>query len=258
MKEILEDFSLPFEVTAFAALTLGLVNLGSGNTDIFEILFAILVAANSSNKDLLDSPYLILYALGISFLVFGIQQDADMMLLMIQVDEFSADLQLYFKTLMTACAYAGSGNVLKVQEMMHLVAKPKDQINNKIQSIAVVSIALIAMGEEVGSEMLYRSFDHFLQYGDISVKRAISLSMALLNLSNPRITVTDILSKLAYETNKEVATNAIFCLGLISCGTNNSRLATMFRQFAGYYSGDQTILQVVRMAQGLLHMGKVR
>jgi len=113
------------------------------------------------------------------------------------------------------------------------------------------------MGEEVGSEMLWRSFDHFLQFGDVSVKRTISLSMALLNISNPKVIVSDLLSKLAYETNKEVATNAIFSIGLISCGTNNSRIGTNLRQLAGYYSDDQSILQVVRLAQGLLHMGKV-
>lgn len=105
--------------------------------------------------------------------------------------------------------------------------------------------------------MILRSFDHFLQYGDVSVKRAISLSMALLNLSNPKIPVSDLLTKLAYETNKEVATNAIFGIGLIASGTNNSRVGTNLRQIAGYYSDDQSILQIVRLAQGMLHMGKV-
>lgn len=114
------------------------------------------------------------------------------------------------------------------------------------------------MGEEVGTDMLFRSFDHFLQFGDVSVKRAVSLAIAVLNLSNPKITVSDILTKLAYESNKEVATNAIFGIGLISAGTNNSRMATQLRQIAGYYADDQAILQIVRMSQGLLHMGKVK
>ena len=112
---------------------------------------------------------------------------------------------------------------------------------------------MIALGEEVGSEMILRSFDHFLQYGDVSVKRAISLSMDLLNLSNPKVLVADLLTKLAYESNKEVATNAIMSIGLIACGTNNSRMATNLRQIAGYYADDQSILQVVRLAQGMLH-----
>jgi len=219
-------------------------------------MIGILIARNEEKKDLIESPYFILYSLGMCMICFGTQKDSEIMLDMTQLSEFSEDMKLYLKTLMTACAYAGSGNVLKVQEMMLLVAKPKEQIHNKNQSLAVLSISLIAMGEEVGSEMLFRSFDHFIQYGDVSVKRAISLSMALLSLSNPKITVSDILTKLSYESNKEVATNAIFSIGLISCGTNNARMATNLRQIAAYYSEDQTILQVVRIAQGMLHMGK--
>jgi len=105
--------------------------------------------------------------------------------------------------------------------------------------------------------MVFRSYDHFLQYGDISVKRAISLGIALLSLSNPKIGVCDLLTKLAYESNKEVATNALFSLGLVAAGTNNSRISTNMRQLAAYYSEDPNLLQIVRFSQGLIHMGKV-
>ena len=50
--------------------------------------------------------------------------------------------------------------------------------------------------------------------------------------------------------------DSIFALGLVSAGTNNSRLAGVMRQLAAYYSEDPNPLFVVRMAQGLLHMGK--
>ncbi len=105
--------------------------------------------------------------------------------------------------------------------------------------------------------MLFRSINRFLQFGDATVRRAISLSMALLHLSNPNIEVTDILTRLSYESNQEVATNAIFSIGLISSGTNNASVAKLLRQLAGYYSNDQTVLQVVRLAQGMLYNGKV-
>jgi len=39
-------------------------------------------------------------------------------------------------------------------------------------------------------------------------------------------------------------------------GTNNSRLALMLRQLASYYARDSTLLSVVRLAQGLVHLGK--
>jgi 26S proteasome regulatory subunit N1 len=104
--------------------------------------------------------------------------------------------------------------------------------------------------------MILRSFDHFLQYGEVSVKRAVSLATALLNVSNPKVTVVDLLTKLCYDSNKEVAINALFSLGLVAAGTNNSRIATTLRQLAAYYCEDTNIMMIIRIAQGLLHMGK--
>ena len=50
--------------------------------------------------------------------------------------------------------------------------------------------------------------------------------------------------------------NTILGMGLTGAGTNNARVATTLRQLAQYYAKDQTMLFAVRLAQGLLHMGK--
>ena len=50
--------------------------------------------------------------------------------------------------------------------------------------------------------------------------------------------------------------SAIFALGLIGAGTNNSRLAGNLRYLASYYATIPDQLFVVRIAQGLVHMGK--
>ena len=50
--------------------------------------------------------------------------------------------------------------------------------------------------------------------------------------------------------------NAIFSLGLVSAGSNNSRLAGQLRQLAAYHSEETNPLLIVRIAQGLMHMGK--
>ena len=46
----------------------------------------------------------------------------------------------------------------------------------------------------------------------------------------------DILYKLAYDTDTEIAFRAIICLGLVGAGTNNSRLADILRKLASYYN----------------------
>jgi len=96
-------------------------------------MIGILLARNEEKKDLIETPYLILYTLGMGLIVFGMQKDSEMMLEMTQLSEFSNETKQYFNILITACAYAGSGNVLKVQEMMLLIAKSKNEIHNKVQ-----------------------------------------------------------------------------------------------------------------------------
>ena len=44
--------------------------------------------------------------------------------------------------------------------------------------------------------------------------------------------------------------------GIIGAGTNNARLAGMLRGLSSYYYKEPTLLFLVRMAQGLVHMGK--
>lgn len=48
----------------------------------------------------------------------------------------------------------------------------------------------------------------------------------------------DLLNKLAYDTDVNVSMSAIFALGLIGAGTNNSRLAGNLRYIAAYYANN--------------------
>merc|ERR1719335_1029076 len=112
------------------------------------------------------------------------------------------------------------------------------------------------MGEDIGAEMAVRTLDHILQYGDLVLRRAVPLALALLHISNPKVTVIDTLSKLSHDSDSDVALGAIFSMGIIGAGTNNARLAGLMRQLAAYYAKDASSLFMVRIAQGLLYMGK--
>jgi len=124
------------------------------------------------------------------------------------------------------------------------------------QSVDVLGIALISLGEEVGAEMSVRSLDHIMQFQEVTLKRVVPLSLAVLNLSNPKVTVIDTLSKLSHDADQDVALNAIFSMGLVGAGTNNARLAGLLRALAQYYAKDADTLFIVRIAQGMLYMGK--
>jgi 26S proteasome regulatory subunit N1 len=256
--EVFQDFSYGFEVSAFISLALGLIFIGSSNESVFEEIFTILISRNEESKGkIFESPFFVIFVLGMGLICLGKQKDNETIIdTLVTMETFSKEMKDYLKTMLTSFSYAGSGNVARVQELMQIIAKSTDEINPKVQSLAVIGCSLIALGEDVGTEMLSRSFNHFLQFGDVNIKRSVSLAMALLNLSNPKVTVIDSLTKFCYDTDKSVAMNAIFSMGLVSSGSNHSRVAGLLRSLASYYNEETNPLFMVRVAQGLLHMGK--
>lgn len=252
-----KDFSYGFELSAFVCLAFGLIYLGSAKDDIFDELFTILLTRNDGNTKLMESPFFVIYALGMGLLCLGKQKDIDLMIeTLFSMQQFSSEMRYFLKVIMLSFAYANSGNVSKVQELMHLIAEPSESVDAKVRCIAVFGCSLIALGESVGSEMLIRSFNHFLQFGGLPSKKSVPLAMAILNLSDPKVTIVDSIMKFCYDTDKAVAINAIFGLGLVGAGTNHSRVAGALRGLAGFYADESDILLVIRIAQGMLHMGK--
>ena len=96
------------------------------------------------------------------------------------------------------------------------------------------------------------------RYGAAPARLAVPLSYALTYLSHPEPAILDVLNKYSHDGDGAVALNAIAALGLVGAGTNNARLATMLRQLAAYHAKNPSHLFLVRIAQGLVHMGKVR
>lgn len=88
------------------------------------------------------------------------------------------------------------------------------------------------------------------------IRRAVPLALALSSVSNPQLNVLETLSKFSHDADSDTAHNAIFAMGLVGAGTNNARLVAMLRQLASYHHKDQVSLMLVRMAQGMTHMGK--
>merc|ERR1711957_173511 len=162
----------------------------------------------------------------------------------------------YAKLTVEGLAYANSGDVLQQQKFLHCCSEHLEEEEAVHQAVAVLGIGLVSIGEEVGSEMSVRALDHLLAYGDLPLRRAVPIALAILHLSNPKVTVIDTLSKLSHDNDQDVSLGAIFSMGLLGAGTNNARLGGLLRQLAAYYAKDSSVLFMVRIAQGLLHMGK--
>ncbi|KAL8579194.1 26S proteasome non-ATPase regulatory subunit 2 [Nucella lapillus] len=276
---VLGDSKSNMEVIGMASLACGMIAVGSCNGEVTSTVLQTMM--ERSEADLKDT-YSRYMALGLALCYLGKQEAVEATLVALEV--VAEPLKSMATILVDICAYAGTGNVLKLQHLLHICSEhddSKDQDNNEKkedknkkkddkkdkeepagpdlslqQGIAVLGIGLIAMGEEIGSEMCYRSFGHLLRYGEVQIRRAVPLALALISVSNPKLQILDTLSKFSHDSDFEVSHNAIMAMGIVGAGTNNARLAAMLRQLAVYHAKDPNNLFMVRLAQGLTHLGK--
>ena len=255
---IVEDTSLDMQLSAMAALSLGMIFVGSSNHQVSESIFMTLM--DEERQKQLKDKWTRFMALGLALLYFGRQEEVEVILETLKAIEHP--MAKPTSVLAEVCAWAGTGTVLKLQELLHICNDhiEGDSDENKgdelLQSYAVLGLALISMGEEVGQEMVLRQFGHLMHYGEPNIRKAVPLALGLISPSNPQMKVYDTLSRYSHDNDNDVAVNAIFAMGLLGAGTNNARLAQLLRQLASYYHRDQNSLFMVRIAQGLLHMGK--
>ncbi|KAK0398473.1 hypothetical protein QR680_002605 [Steinernema hermaphroditum] len=294
------------EVKGLAGLSLGFVLVGTADDATAMEMLQFLMEKNAAE---LADPNMRFVALGIALIFLGTQEKSDVFVESLR--SLPEPFGSMVSTLVDVCAYAGTGNVLKIQKLLHLCSEhyeakeepKKSELRKKApmsferfpsgsrlpgssggasgsqsssarrstpqpqpapqkedlssqQAVAVLGIGLISMGEEIGSQMSLRTFGHLMRYGEPVIRRAVPLALSLISVSNPQLNILETLSKYSHDSDAETAHNAILALGLVGAGTNNARLVSMLRQLATYHHKDQISLMLVRIAQGLTHLGK--
>jgi 26S proteasome regulatory subunit N1 len=235
-----------------------LIFVGSSNSDVTQAILDTFF--DDDRKHQLKDKWTRFMALGLGLLFFGEQEQVDVILETLKAIDHPMSKPT--AVLAEICAWAGTGTVLKLQELLHICNDhiEEDSDDKKgdelLQAYAVIGLALVAMGEDVGQEMVLRQFGHLMHYGESNIRKAVPLAMALTSPSNPQMKIYDTLSRYSHDNDNDVAINAIFSMGLVGAGTNNARLAQLLRQLASYYHREPESLFMVRIAQGLLHMGK--
>ncbi|KAG6853411.1 hypothetical protein C0991_004642 [Blastosporella zonata] len=272
------DDGVSMEIASLAALALGFIFAGSENGEVTGTILQTLMEKAEREDKSLDEKWARFMALGLGLLYLaGLQDASDATIETLKAIEHP--ISKTAQIMVEACSFAGSGNVLKVQAMLHHCDEhidvfsgdkkeenkddkkddkeaPKEKRDDAFQSFAVLAVALIAMGEDIGAEMSLRQFNHLMHYGEPNIRKSVPLAIGLVSTSNPQLPILDTLSKYSHDNDLAVALNAIFAMGLVGAGTNNARLAQMLRQLAGYYYKEPDCLFMVRIAQGLVHMGK--
>ncbi|KAH9614732.1 hypothetical protein KSS87_001756 [Heliosperma pusillum] len=245
---ILKNTNAPLDVIAFTSISLGLVFVGSCNEKVEQ---AIIDALTDRAESDLDEPLARILPLGLGLLYLGKQESVEET---VEVSTtFNEKIRKHCDMTLLSCAYAGTGNVLKVQTLLGECAHHYDE-DETFQGPAVLGIAMVAMAEKHGLDMAIRSLEHLLQYGEQNIRRAVPLALGLLSLTviyklrhkfhyaqtrnglcMSRVNVIDTLNRLSRGSDSQVSMAAIISLGLIGAGTNNADLATMLRSLSSYY-----------------------
>jgi len=156
---LVSDDSASMEIASLAALALGFVFVGSCHGEITGTILQTLMDRDEAH---LGEKWARFMALGLALLYLGRQDASDVTLETLKTIPHALAKQA--QILVEVCAFAGSGNVLKVQSMLHHCSDHVDasKEDDTFQAFAVLGIALIAMGEDVGSEMSLRQFNHLV------------------------------------------------------------------------------------------------
>merc|ERR1712228_284938 len=206
------------EISSLSALALGYTYVGTCNAEICNIILADLMERDPST---LNNPLFLMNVLGLGLLFLAKQSEVDVTLEAMEVfDELNPKFAKTCKVCLECLAYAGTGNVLKIQKMLGILGEhfddefedksddqkeekkeekknqdeddedDEDQKNKRedyryFQSIATLGISIISLGEDLGTTMSLRMYNHLIQYGSIRVKRAVPLALALMSVSNP-------------------------------------------------------------------------
>lgn len=264
------------EILSVASLACGLVAVGSCNSEVCSTILSKLVDARESETLKTASMRLVVLGLGMCYMGHGEIPETTNAAIEVFVEPFKT----ICKCLLQMCAYAGTGDVLMIQELLHTVSEriviPEEKIGKiphmtakdrekkrkndwdpgLAQAVAALAVSAIAIGEETGTEMSQRILGNMGRYGDLAVRRAMPLAVALTSVSKAHCSIIDVLTKYAHDSDEEVSCNAIFCLGIVGAGTNNARLSATLRQLAVFHIRNPTQLFMVRLAQGLTHLGK--
>lgn len=252
LEQLINNETLPIETCVCAALSQALINVADCDEDVSNSILTSLMVFQTST---LDKPFakFLAVALGINFLGQLNKSEAVAEALMSVEHPIGAYAQLVVEI----CSYIGTGNVLKIQSYMQRAAKEAaNDTETELQAVALLGVAFLSISEPVGRGIFMRLIHQILYYCSPILKRVVPVMLTIIGVVNGNIQITDMLFKLAHDEDSELAYRAILGLGIVSAGSNNSRVATLLRSLGSYYENENNYLYVIRIALGILHSGK--
>ena len=142
MAPLIMDPNYNIDLNALTALNLGLVFVGSCNEEVAQCVIETLM---ERTPEQLEHPMARYFGLALGLIYFGQQDKCEAILETVKLVE--PKFGKFVEILIEGCAYAGTGNVLKIQKLLHECAKHHKEDKDAFHQIAaVLCVALIAMG----------------------------------------------------------------------------------------------------------------
>lgn len=234
-------------IRAFASLAIGLVFVGTCNDSALSSVSEMIIQTNDDSKSI--AQLIPIMALGLGLIFLGQQSRCDAAIEILKTA--STTLSDFAQTTIIGCAYAGTGNVLEIQKMLRICT-----VDDNIQhAAAVLSIAVIAIGDSVSTQMAKRMFEHIMQYGKSNARQMVPIALALTSVSQPLPELVDTLHRYGHDEPK-IALNAIIAIGLLAAGTQNTRAIGTLRQLEVFHKNNPHAMMLLQIAEGLTHLGQ--
>lgn len=240
-------------VCAYATLAIGLIFIGNPNDEALTLVSQNLFLLNEDQAMSPDYlPFWPFIALGIGLIYLGLQGQAAPAVELVSAMGDNSTYAEFFKIAIESCAYAGTGNVLQIQNLLQVCTGE----NSISHAAAILGIAIVALGDPLGCQMSKRMFEHVLQYGKPFAKKMVPIALALTSISQPLPELVDQLHRIGHDPEITIARNAAVALGLIGAGTKNTRVINTLFALEVFHKNDTSVLTLLRNAVGMTHLGQ--
>jgi 26S proteasome regulatory subunit N1 len=185
---IVSDTSIDLQISSIATFALRQIFIGQGDNIDNDIASSMLQTLMEMEPAQLESPWIRFYGLGLALLFFGKQDASDAIVETLRAIDHPVAQEIII--MLSLSSFAGTGEVLRIQQMLRMCAeKPEKEEKEKDEkkedekkdekdkekkkeadkgefkgSLAVLAIAAIAMGEDIGKELSMRHFGHLVSY----------------------------------------------------------------------------------------------
>lgn len=248
---LLYDESL--EVSLFAVYAIGNIFSGSCNIEMYTELVQILGSTVGEDSSENSSGMIKFALLGVSLLFLqGMDKVTEILESCEVLEEFGTSLSILLRSM----SYLGSGNTKVIHDILKdALDEESTSTSDYRQVFSVLGVALISLGDDTLVQMASHVLEGSMLLDSPKVQMAIPIAYSILYLSTGKTEIIDALRRCMHSTESSVVISAIISLGLVSAGSNNSRVRVALDEMATF-CGKGATGSALKIAQGLLRLGK--